>query len=473
VPLAQQVIEQHGLFARSKIQKGVQMAVRMVSLKGSKTRGWIARKGIPVDVRAEYKRLYGVAHEVILRVPAGTSEAQAKAQLGQWLAEVETQIERIRTAANGLGQPLTPRNALALSGLWYSWFIARHADDPGSPEHWADRKEHLLERVWHPHAPIEHLEHPDPDATWPWTRWPEVREAVRPEEAEMALIASFLANEGIALNHDAYILFVDAVSERLFSAYALLEQQAKGDYSRDAYPDTFPAYVDQRRAAVTGMDCWDLFGAYVAAREPSAGTISRWRVVFKHLLAAFPGSAGALTEENARAWKDTLVTPKRKAGTVDAVWLPAAKTVFAWGVSQKHLRTNPFASVKVDVPKAIKLREEGKAFKPEEVQVILRASSAITNTKDAFPRAMRWAMWLCAYSGARSGEITQLRGVDVTKRGGFYVMKLTPEAGSIKTSNARTVPLHEHLIAQGFIEFVRAHGDGPLFYNERAARRTL
>ncbi len=43
------------------------------------------------------------------------------------------------------------------------------------------------------------------------------------------------------------------------------------------------------------------------------------------------------------------------------------------------------------------------------------------------------------------------------------------EAGSLKTSNARTVPLHEHLIAQGFIEFVRAQGDGPLFYNVREA----
>ena len=51
--------------------------------------------------------------------------------------------------------------------------------------------------------------------------------------------------------------------------------------------------------------------------------------------------------------------------------------------------------------------------------------------------------WLCAYSGARSGEITQLRGIDVTPRGDFYVMRLTPEAGSIKTGNARTVPLRD------------------------------
>lgn len=51
--------------------------------------------------------------------PAGTSKAQAKALHGQWLAEVETRIERIRAAAKGTGQPLTQRNVLALAGEWY------------------------------------------------------------------------------------------------------------------------------------------------------------------------------------------------------------------------------------------------------------------------------------------------------------------------------------------------------------------
>jgi integrase len=445
------------------------MALRMVSLKSSKTGQWIARKGIPADARAEYKRLHGVGQEAILRVPAGTSKSQAKAQLGQWLAEVETQIASIRAAAKGEGQPLTKLNALALSGRWYAWFVARHESDPGSPENWADRKEHLTERVWYPHAPVEHLEDPQADESWPWTRWPEVREAVRPEVAEMALVASFLASEGLSLTQDAHTLFVDAVSERLFSAYALLEQRAKGDYTRDTYPDSFPAYVDRRRVASTGMSCWELFGAYVTARKPAAGTINRWRAVFKHLMAAFPDSgADALTEDDARAWKDKLVTPKRSAVTVDAVWLSSARIVFAWALKHKHIRANPFDGVKIDVPKVAKLRET-KAFKPEEAVVILRAASAITNLRDAFPRAKRWVMWLCAYSGARSGEITQMRGIDVTPRGDFYVMRLTPEANTMKTDQARTVPIHEHLIAQGFIEFVRAQGPGPLFYNVRSA----
>ena len=129
-----------------------------------------------------------MSHEAILVIPAGTSKAQAKALHGQWLAEVETRIERIRAAAKGEGQPLTTKlNALALAGRWYSWFVARHESDPGSPEHWEDRQEHLTERVWYPHAPLEHLEDPNADESWPWTQWPEVLEAVRPEVAEMAL----------------------------------------------------------------------------------------------------------------------------------------------------------------------------------------------------------------------------------------------------------------------------------------------
>jgi len=163
------------------------MPVRMAALNSTAKGETKSRKAIPKDARGEYKRLYGVSREAILKVPAGTSKAQAKALHGQWLAEVETRIERIRAAAKGKGQPLTKLNALALAGRWYLWFVARHESDPGTPEHWDDRKEHLSERVLYPHAPVEHLEDPEADPGWPWTQWPEVREAVRPEVAEIAL----------------------------------------------------------------------------------------------------------------------------------------------------------------------------------------------------------------------------------------------------------------------------------------------
>jgi hypothetical protein len=65
------------------------------------------------------------------------------------------------------------------------------------------------------------------------------------------------------------------------------------------------------------------------------------------------------------------------------------------------------------------------------------------------------------------GELTQLRGADVVNQ----AIKLTPEAGTMKSRKPRTVPLHEHLIEQGFLDFVKASGAGPLFYNEPKQRR--
>ena len=76
----------------------------------------------------------------------------------------------------------------------------------------------------------------------------------------------------------------------------------------------------------------------------------------------------------------------------------------------------------------------------------------------------RWVPWVCGYSGARAGEITQLRGQDVIERDGVKALRITPDAGPVKTRKARTVPLHEHLIAQGFLDFVDSKGKGPLFY---------
>jgi hypothetical protein len=43
----------------------------------------------------------------------------------------------------------------------------------------------------------------------------------------------------------------------------------------------------------------------------------------------------------------------------------------------------------------------------------------------------------------------------------------TPAAGTIKTGKPRTVPLHAHLIEQGFLNFERDRGNGPLFCNPK------
>ncbi len=57
-----------------------------------------------------------------------------------------------------------------------------------------------------------------------------------------------------------------------------------------------------------------------------------------------------------------------------------------------------------------------------------------------------------------------MRKKDIIEEEGVQALRITPEAGTVKTNTARLVPLHEHLISQGFLEFVEHHGEGPLFY---------
>jgi hypothetical protein len=60
--------------------------------------------------------------------------------------------------------------------------------------------------------------------------------------------------------------------------------------------------------------------------------------------------------------------------------------------------------------------------------------------------------------------MTQLRGCDIVERDGVHGLRITPDAGDVKGNKARVVPLHEDLIAQGFLTFVDQRGPGPLFY---------
>jgi integrase len=166
-----------------------------------------------------------------------------------------------------------------------------------------------------------------------------------------------------------------------------------------------------------------------------------------------------------------LISADRSALTVREIWLSASRRIFSWGREHKLIRQNPFAEIRVDVPRKVQTREDGKAFTDKEVQTILNASLNYNKPATPTERTRRWVPWLCAYSGARPGEITQLRGRDIEARDGMYVMKLTPDAGTVKNRRICVVPLHEHIIAQGFIEMVKQIGKGALFYNDATPQR--
>ncbi|OWK31793.1 tyrosine-type recombinase/integrase [Sphingomonas mucosissima] len=235
---------------------------------------------------------------------------------------------------------------------------------------------------------------------------------------------------------------------------------------------------DRLRAPGSRVPLLSLYDAYAAANEGmTAGVRDEWRKYIERLI-DFLGhdDAARLTADNLRAWRDKLLAEPTRQGkqrspvTVRDKYITAVRAALGYAVDEGLLNENVASAVKVKQPKRVKLRE--RSFTPVEAQAILTAAlappPARMSTEHA--RARRWVPWLCAYTGARVGEIAQLRGEDVQELEGVWCLRITPEAGRVKTKEARIVPVHSHLIAQGFLDIVRANGAGPLFYDPSRQR---
>ena len=53
---------------------------------------------------------------------------------------------------------------------------------------------------------------------------------------------------------------------------------------------------------------------------------------------------------------------------------------------------------------------------------------------------------------------------------GIWTIRITPEAGTQKTNAARIVPLHPHIIEQGFLAAIKPKGEGAIFYDPSRQR---
>jgi integrase len=429
-------------------------------LRPAKRGGWTTRKKIPADVRAEYNRLYGISSEEWFNsgvVPLTLATAKVR----EWLTKIETRITNIRAGRNGGGQELTPMKARALAGEWYHWFTGRNLAKPKSAGYWEEEASYpydvLRDAVWGD-AYLDWPKGRDPFDDWDENH--KARERMRPVIADSGETAQFLHERQLTLVLSARDMFLDAVCGDFFAALDLLISRAKGDYSEDKRPLKFPPKLE--RTVDPNLTPMALFKQWLTETNPKALTVARWRCVFVKLEADHPGAATMTTDE-AQVWARGLVTPERGARTVRLVWVTAAKAIFEWAKGQRLLAHNPFKEVKTPVQKTSTTRE-GRNFTASEIKIILKASRAIAKPRTKLQAARRWCPWICAYTGARGGEITQLRGADCIKEDGVHAIRITPEAGTVKTGAVRMVPLHEHLIQEGFLKFVASSGKGPLFY---------
>ncbi|WP_338610455.1 tyrosine-type recombinase/integrase [Pelagibacterium nitratireducens] len=443
------------------------MIIPMTSLTRAKNGDWFARKGIPADIRDAYQRAYGVRQEERFRRPAATPAGEAKMAFADWVAELEGRIAALRASDSGDAPALPLRQLRAILGEWYDWFINQQEERELSME--------AVDSLFAPIAAIHEqfvVNSESVDGDFELAKGPRYKALLHARLAQASGIEIFLAEAGRALRDEDRHRLLELLEDEFIAALQVLRRRAEGDYGRDTHRLRFPASgaqpVDGRKHC--GWNAWEAFEAWVKERNPQASTINRWRGVFEHLNTFTDGKDLTLiTDDDAVAWKDKLMGGNASGRTVNEVWLTAARRVFNWVKDQKKIGSNPFDGVKVAVGRTSGTKGE---FSEEDVEAILKATliSRSSRTSPYLRAAIRWVPWLCAYTGSRPGEMTQLRKEDIEKhRDGFWMLHIRPEAGTVKGSVSRTVVLHDHLVEQGFIGFVQEARGGPLFYDPKAS----
>ncbi|MCO5155567.1 MAG: site-specific integrase [Aquamicrobium sp.] len=305
------------------------------------------------------------------------------------------------------------------------------------------------------------------------------------------LVDRLLLRRGIAsVTGETRGLLLVEFARSLADGMRVRARKAGGDYQPDPKSERFPEWSPPEvkpASATPSVSLRALFKSWWAEAENAGVSVSTKESYETAVgaLVAFLGhdDAGKVSPEDVVRFKEHLVStpnPRTKrplsASTIKDNYLGGIRRVFGWAVDNRKLSANPAAGITMKVGKKARMRDSW--FSKEEIDALLtQASSATRGRKEPLPRfeARRWVPWLCAYTGARVGEMVQLRKQDVRQIEGHWVLAITPEAITVKGNQGREVPIHPHLIEMGFLEFVHAAPDGFLFLwsgTDRAAWRT-
>lgn len=134
----------------------------------------------------------------------------------------------------------------------------------------------------------------------------------------------------------------------------------------------------------------------------------------------------------------------------------ATKALLDWLESQKYELTHGLSTIlKPLLRKPKKLKNKVLRYQKDQIKTLFESRSY---AQGSFKRPSDyWVPLIGLYSGAREGEICQLKTEDIKywSDGGFWYMDIHDQDGNtLKTeASVRQVPLHPHLIELGLIEY--------------------
>ncbi|MGO7438269.1 DUF6538 domain-containing protein [Rhizobium ruizarguesonis] len=428
--------------------------------KHPKTGIYQFRKRVPDRLQA----LLGKKEE---KVTLGTRDlAEAKVLHARIAAEIE---ERWHLLSAGT-QALSEKQAVGVAGEIYRDFVAQYEDNPSN----LSLTEILFVSAYAKgKKPKIMIAGSNPDLAKMMMQKFLAHNMGRIPE----LVTTFLQRKGLCLDPRSLKMVTDRVTEAVLQAHEHIKKMAKGDYSPDPRAARFPDLVLPRPDATSprpttklgGYSTLQVFEDYVGEKRISTASLIRWRPIIEKVSKEVPDCRD-LSRQWVIGWKNRLLASGLAQTTVRDTYLAVLRATCEWGVANDRLPENPVAKVTVSVPRKIRTRSPG--YSKAEAATVLRATFSPTPAKMSPPMASarKWVPWLCAYTGARVGEISQLRKSDIVERDGFHLIWITPEAGTTKDSKARWVAVHSHLVELGFLRFVASSKNGPLFYDKSLAR---
>ncbi|NTE66165.1 integrase [Agrobacterium tumefaciens] len=391
------------------------------------------------------------------KISLGTRDpSEAKILHARALTVIETRWKQLSVGVISLSQ----KQAVAMSGEIYRAMVRESEDDPGLPEH---RLASLLPDYLHLRPEeVKVVQLTKNDALF--ERIIDTYKVRRNDKA----IEHYLHNRGYRVDEPSMHLLRSAVASAVLQAKEHLLKMSKGDYRPDPDAERFPvldmALANRNTKDIGKYGLSQVFEDYHAERKLAAASYKKWKGIIAKVSDEVPDIRD-LTDEWVVDWKDRLLKQGLTAVHVKDSYLASLRAVCTWAKNNKRIPANPVDGISVAVPKKIRTRD--KEFTSAEAQTILRGSlkPASDRHTDQMKAAYRWVPWLCAYTGARVGEITQLRKKDVQLHGKHWLVWITPEAGTTKDGNPRFVALHPHLIEQGFVQFIRTMPEGPIFFD--------
>jgi len=477
-----------------------------VKRTGSRNRHFVRR--IPVDVKAK-------AAGLTLAIPVGdetqavviTARAQSirlslrtadPAEVKARLIQVDAYLDNIwRGLRDDAPISLTHKQATALAGeLYRVWVNGEGRERTTAIEH--DPEFNFPDDHIHRRGPTGAMEitawrrvsepHVGADE---WeavlANWTKVGSGESPDDLETplgAIVDRLLLAKGIMrVTAPTRAMILLAFWQALRDAFESRKRNAEGDYSHDAKSERFPEWVPPVRTVAAPkaaklslkglLEAWWV-EAKSSGRKPSTyanytNTINGFVRFLGH------DDASRVTRDDVVRFKDhrlATISPRSNkpvsARTVNDSDLVALKSVFGWAKTNGKITANPAEGVGIKVGNKPRLRSKG--FSQTEAEAILRAALMLTRGQESDKTfaAKQWVPWLCAYTGARVGELAQLRKEDIRREGFNWIATITPEAGTVKTNEAREVVLHGHLEELGFIAFAKAAPSGHLFLTPSA-----